>query len=357
MKVVRRPTVSGIRVTVGELATRYGATVVGDKDLVICGVAGIDEASPGEMSFISNPRYHRKLFSTKASAAIVPKDIAQGPLTLLLSDNPYLTFAKVLGFFHPEERPAPGISDAAWIGKESVIGEGCSILPLVCIGHRVRIGPRTIIHPGACIGEDVSIGEDCLIYSNASVREGCVLGNRVIVHSGTVIGSDGFGFAREGARHFKIPQIGIVRIEDDVEIGANCCVDRATMGETVIGRGTKLDNLVQVAHNVRVGEDVILVAQVGISGSTEIGDRAMLGGQVGVVGHRRLGDDVRVGAKSGIHTNIPDGHVVAGIPAMPYQEFLKTIAIFKNLPRIRERIRKLEKEIRVLKEERGKDER
>ena len=338
-------------VTVGELARRFGAEVIGDKALGIHSAAGIDEASPGQITFISNPTYHNKLLSTKASAAIVPRDITEAPITLLVSDNPYLTFARVLDFLHPKEELRPGISSQAWIAGTAVIGEECTVFPLVYIGERVQIGRGTVIHPGTCVSHDVTIGDGCVIYPNVCIREGCILGNRVIVHGGTVVGSDGFGFAQEGTRHYKIPQVGIVHIEDDVEIGANCCIDRATMGKTVIGRGTKLDNLIQVAHNVRIGEDVILVAQVGISGSTQIGDRAVLGGQVGVVGHRHLGKDIKVGAKSGIHTNIADGRVVAGIPAMPYEDFLKTMAIFKNLPRLREKIRALEKEIRALKEE------
>jgi UDP-3-O-[3-hydroxymyristoyl] glucosamine N-acyltransferase len=331
------------------LADRFAATVVGERETILEGVAGIEEAEPGDITFVSNPAYYNKLSSTRASAAIVPPDVKEAPLPLLVTENPYLVFAKVLEYFNPERRPAPGIHGSAWVAETAVIGEGCTIFPLVYVGERARIGCRTVIYPGACIGDDVTIGEMCLIYPNVTILEGCVLGNRVIVHSGTVIGADGFGFAREGTRHYKIPQVGIVRIEDDVEVGANCCIDRATMGETVVGRGTKIDNLVQVAHNVRIGEDVILVAQVGISGSTEIGDRAMLGGQVGVVGHRRVGKDVKIGAKSGVHTNIADGQVVGGIPAMPYEDFLKTISVFRNLPRLRERVQRLEKEVQALK--------
>ncbi len=338
-----------VKITLGELAERFAVEVRGARETIVEGVAGIDEAMPGDLTFVAHPRYYSKLYSTKASAAIAPPEIEDAPLPLLISKNPYLTFAKILSYFHPQETHCPGISSFAWVAKTAKLHEACTVFPFVYIGERVAIGRGSVIYPGTCVADNVRIGEECLIYPNVTILKGCVIGNRVVVHSGTVIGADGFGYAQDGSHHYKIPQVGIVRIEDDVEIGANCCIDRATMGETVVGKGTKIDNLVQVAHNVIIGQDVILVAQVGISGSTEIGDRAMLGGQVGIVGHRRIGRDVKIGAKSGVHTDIADGQTVGGIPAMPYHDFLKTIAVFKVLPRLRQRVQELEKELEVLK--------
>jgi len=332
-----------------ELALHLGATVIGDENTIVTDVAGIEEARQGEISFVVNPRYRNKLATTQASAVIVPVDITEAPVTLLATENPYVAFVKALELFHPERLPEPDISSQASIDPSVEIGKDVTIFPFVYIGKNAKIGDRTILHPFVYVGEGGEIGNNCRIYSHVTIREHCILGDRVILHNGVVVGSDGFGFAQEGSRHRKIPQVGMVRIEDDVEIGANTCVDRATMGETRIGKGTKIDNLVQIAHNVSVGEHAILVSQTGISGSTSIGDRTVIGGQVGVVGHIEVGSDVKIGAKSGIHSSIPDGQVVAGIPSMPYVHFLKTISVFKHLPQIRERLKRLEKEVKALK--------
>jgi UDP-3-O-[3-hydroxymyristoyl] glucosamine N-acyltransferase len=337
------------KMTLEELAARLGATVVGDGNTVITGVAGIEEAREGEVTFVANPRYRSKLFSTSASAAIVPPDVKEAPLALLVTPEPYVAFAKALEVFHPRERPESGVSPDAWVDPSARVGRDVSILPLAYVGKEAEIGDRTVLYPFVYVGDRVRLGEDCCIYSHVSIREGCELGDRVILQNGVKVGSDGFGYAQQGSRHRKIPQVGIVRIEDDVEIGANTCIDRATMGETRIGRGSKVDNLVQLAHNVRIGEDVILVSQAGISGSTSVGDRAVLGGQVGVAGHVRIGRDVKIGAKSGVHASIADGSIVAsGIPTMPYEVYLKAMAVLKQLPGIREKVRKLEKEVRAM---------
>jgi UDP-3-O-[3-hydroxymyristoyl] glucosamine N-acyltransferase len=336
--------------TLEELAGRLGAGLVGDGSTVIRGMAGIEEAAEGHLTFVANPRYRNKLLSTRASAAIVPPDVKEAPIALLVTPEPYLAFAKALEIFHPEKQPEGGVSPDARIEPSAKVGKGVSIFPYVYVGKEAKVGDRTVLYPFVYIGEGVSLGEDCRLYPHVSVREGCKLGDRVTLHSGVVIGADGFGYAQEGSRHRKIPQVGIVRIEDDVEIGANACIDRATMGETRIGKGTKIDNLVQVAHNVLLGEDVILVSQAGISGSTSVGDRAVLAGQVGVVGHIQIGKDVKIGAKSGVHSSIPDGRVVFGFPAMPYENSLKTMAALKHLPRLREKLRRLEKEVQALKE-------
>jgi len=338
-----------MEITLKELAQRLDGKIVGDENLTVTAVAGLEEAQPSELSFLANSRYQDKLATTQAAAVIVSGDVQDAPVTLLIASNPYVAFARALEIFRPEKRPAPGISSQAWIDPTAEIGVGVSLFPFTYIGQNARIGARTVLHPFVYVGDDAQIGEDCRISPQVNVGERCIIGNRVTLHSGVVVGADGFGFAQEGPHHIKIPQVGIVCIEDDVEIGANTCVDRATMGETRIGKGSKIDNLVQVAHNVQVGEDVILVSQTGISGSTSIGDRTMIGGQVGVVGHVQIGSDVKIGAKSGVHSAIPDGKIVGGIPTMPYDKFLKTISIFKNLPKMRERLIKLEKEVKALK--------
>jgi UDP-3-O-[3-hydroxymyristoyl] glucosamine N-acyltransferase len=339
--------------TLDELAARLGAIVVGDGRTVVTGLAGIEEAREGQLTFVANPRYRSKLLSTCASAAIVPPDVQDAPVALLVTPDPYLAFTRALEILHPQERPEPGISRDAWLDPSARLGRGVTIFPFVYVGKEAEVGDRTVLYPFVYVGDRARLGEDCCIYPNVSIREGCRLGHRVILQSGAVVGSDGFGYAQEGSRHRKIPQVGIVHIEDDVEIGANACIDRGTMGETRIGRGTKIDNLVQVAHNVQIGEDVVLVSQTGISGSTSVGDRAVLAGQVGVVGHVRIGKDVKIGAKSGVHTSILDGRVVSGIPAMQYETFLKTMAALKHLPKMRERLRKLEKALREMQAEIG----
>ncbi len=331
-----------------ELAARLGVALVGDGNKIITGVAGIEEAREGEITFVANPRYRGKLLSTGASAAIVPPDVEDAPVALLVTPEPYVVFTRALEIFHPRERPESGVSPDAWVDPSARVGEDVSVFPFVYIGKEAVVGARSILYPFVYIGNRVRVGEDCRIHSHVSIRDGCELGDRVILQSGVRVGQDGFGYAQEGGRHQKIPQVGIVRIEDDVEIGANTCIDRATLGKTRIGRGSKIDNLVQVAHNVRIGEDVILVSQVGISGSTSVGDRAVLAGQVGVVGHIRIGKDVQIGAKSGVHSSILDGRIVSGIPALPYENFLKVMATLKYLPKMREKLRRLEKQVQVL---------
>ena len=339
-----------MRMTLEELAALLGGEVVGPGDGVIRGVAGIEDAGEGEITFIANPKYRPKLGTTRAAAVIVPPDPREGPVPLLVIEDPYLAFTRALEVFHPEDRPPPGVSDRAWIDPSARIAETATVLPFVYVGAEATVGARTLLYPFAYVGRGARVGDDCRIHGHASIREGCVLGDRVVLQNGAVVGGDGYGFAPEGGGYRKIPQVGIVWIEDDVEVGANTCIDRATMGKTRIGRGTKIDNLVQVAHNVQIGEDVLLVSQVGISGSSSIGDRSALGGQVGVVGHVQIGSGVQIGAKSGVHSAIADGEIVGGIPAMPYHQFMKTMAVFKTLPQMRERIRRLEREIQNLRE-------
>ena len=267
-----------------ELAEWVGGTVIGDGDVEISGVAAIEEARPGEITFIANPKYLSKLTETNASAVIVSPNVTQADKPLLSIANPYLAFAKILTLYSQKAYQPRGIDPKAWISPTAQLGKEVTLYPFVYVGDRCSIGDRVTLYPGVWVGDDSSIGEESILYANVSIYPGTIIGKRVILHSGVVVGSDGFGYVKDGKKNVKIPQVGHVEIEDDVEIGANTTVDRATLGKTVIQRGVKIDNLVQVAHNVVIGEDSIVVAQVGISGSTKIGSNVTLGGQVGLQG-------------------------------------------------------------------------
>lgn len=338
--------------TLRQLADLVKGTVVGDDSVEVSGIAGIIEAGPAHITFLANPRYAPFIQSTNAAAIIVDKEVVAAK-PLLVTDNPYLAYAKIAQlFFQPHFDPR-GVSPDARVDKTARLGKDASIYPLVYVGKNAVIGDRTILRPGVVIEDEVEIGEDCLIHSNVTILERCQVGNRVIIHSGTVIGSDGFGFARDKESYVKIPQVGIVHVDDDVEIGANCTVDRAAMGKTWIKKGVKIDNLVQIAHNVVVGEDTLIVAQVGISGSVEIGRNVVLAGQVGVVGHIKIGNNVKVGGQSGVAQSIPDGGIVSGAPAMPHGQWLRMVGIAPKLPEIYKRLGKLEARIRALEEDRS----
>jgi len=333
------------------LAKHIQGELVGSGEIEITGIAPIDRATPGQITFIANKKYKKYLKSTKASAAIVPLEIEEAPIALIRTSNPYLAYARIAQLFYKWPYNFKGISQQAVIGKDVKWGKDVTVYPLAYIDDEAQIGDETIIFPGVYIGPQVKIGRQTIIYPNVVVLAGCEVGDRVIIHSGVVIGSDGFGFAPdEQGRYIKIPQMGIVRVEDDVEIGANTTIDRAALGETVIKRGTKIDNLVQIGHNVQVGEDSIIVAQVGIAGSTRVGSKVTLAGQVGVVGHIEIGDGVKVGAKTGVNKSIPANTAMAsGVPAMPYQTYLKTMAILPKLPELMAKMRALEKELVELK--------
>jgi UDP-3-O-[3-hydroxymyristoyl] glucosamine N-acyltransferase len=334
--------------TLGELATFLGGELKGPPDLVIRGIAALDRATSQEISFIAQKRYLRLAQQSQAAAFIVSPEWADLPRPLIIVSQPYLAYAQVATLFAPPLRRWPGISDLAFLGPEVESGQEVSIAPLVFIGARARLGDRVTILPGCVIGDEVEIGADSLIYPNVTILEGCRVGERVIIHSGTVIGSDGFGFVPGKTGHVKIPQLGTVVIEDDVEIGANCTIDRGALGETRVGRGVKIDNLVHLAHNVVVGEHSLLVAQVGISGSVKLGKGVVLGGQAGLVGHIELGDGVQVGAKSGVHHSVPAGQTVSGYPARPQQEFLRIAGHLAKLPEIYQRLRQVEQKLAEL---------
>jgi UDP-3-O-[3-hydroxymyristoyl] glucosamine N-acyltransferase len=328
-----------------DLAPRLGATLRGNGATDVFRVRGIEEAGPGDLSFVSNARYLGKLATTRASAVIVAKDV-ECIVPSLLTDNPYLAFARAVGILHESPRPPAGVHASAQVDPTAVLGEGVHVGALAVVGPRVRLGARSVVHPHVTLYADVVVGDDCVLHSGAQVREACRLGNRVIVQNGAIVGADGFGFAKdEAGRYHKIPQVGIVVIEDDVEIGALTAVDRAALGETRIGRGTKLDNLVQIGHSVKVGRDTAVAAQVGVAGSATIGDRVILAGQVGVVGHLKIGDGVIVTAQSGVPGDVEPGAVISGSPAFPNREWLKSIAVFPRLPELLRRLRALEKSL------------
>ncbi len=337
-----------MEVTLSKLARIAGGEVVGDPDLCIDGIASLEEAGPSHIAFLANPRYAPFVKSSKAGAIIVSPEWKDLDKNLLVCKDPYLAFAKISAYFSQREKPPLGVSHEAVLEPDVTVGQDVSVYPLAYISSGSRIGDRTEIYPGVYIGRNVQIGSECTIYPNVTILDGTLIGNRVIVHSGTVIGSDGFGYAPSPEGYFKIPQNGIVQIDDDVEIGANCTIDRATFGKTWIKRGTKIDNLVQIAHNVQVGEHCAIVSQVGISGSTKIGNQVILAGQVGVAGHLSIGDGVRVGAQSGIAHSISPGKDMSGSPAIDHRTWLKCSAIYPRLPRMRGELRELKKRIEFL---------
>jgi UDP-3-O-[3-hydroxymyristoyl] glucosamine N-acyltransferase len=330
-----------------ELAARLGCDVRGDGEVEIRRVAGIDHAGEGDLTFLANPKFEAHLNGTRASAVIVLPKVATR-LPSLLSSNPYLSYARAAQLLHPMPRPAAGRHPSAQVHPSAHLGEGVHVGALAVVGAHVRIGARTVVHPHVVLYDGVELGEDCVLHSGVQVRESCRLGNRVIVQNGAIIGSDGFGFARAADGHYeKIPQIGVVVIEDDVEIGALTAVDRASLHETRIGRGTKLDNLVQIGHSVTVGRDTVMASQVGIAGSTTVGNGVILAGQVGVVGHMTVGDNVIATGQTGLRS-APAGAVLSGSPAIDNRAWLKSTAVFARLPELQRRLQALEKKLEDL---------
>ncbi len=339
------------------LADLVGGCVSGDPSTSISGVAPLDVAGPDQISFLANPKYQAKLADCHAAAVIVHPSLQGNVKTpLLLTENPYLAFAKILTFFEVTSHVGQGIMSGAHVHPDAIVGENVTIAPgcVVCAG--AKVGDGTHLHPNVVVGEEAIIGDDCLLHANVTVRENCVLGNRVIVQPGAVIGSDGFGFAPDGQSYYKIPQAGHVVIEDDVEIGACSCIDRGTLGVTRIGRGTKIDNLVQVAHNVQVGDDTLLVAQVGIAGSTVIGKHCTFGGQSAVAGHIKVGDNVTLAGRGGISNNAEGNQTLAGVPAIPHRDWLKATMTIAHLPEMRRELNRLKKQVDKLKSNMTEDE-
>lgn len=333
--------------TLQALCNKIHGELHGRGEILIHGAAKIDSAGEGEITFLANPRYKPYLSQTKASAVIVDKKTeVESDIAYIRVDDVYFRFLQIFVLFNPPRQTlARGIHPTAVISSSSKIGKDVSLGANVVIGDHCRIGDRSKLYPGVVIMDQVEIGEDCILYPLVSVREDCRIGNRVIIHNGTVIGSDGFGFAPFEGRFHKIPQVGRVVIEDDVEIGANCTVDRATMGETIIRKGAKLDNLIQIAHNVEVGESTVMAAQAGISGSTKIGHHVMIGGQVGTVGHITIGDYAQIGAQSGVPKSVPEKEVVFGYPARPIMRTKRIEAVINQLPELVKRVSQLEREL------------
>ena len=322
--------------TLAELARRLECRLEGDGALEVVRVAGIEDAQPGEVTFLANSKYASRLAATRASAVIADDSIAHAPCAVLRSSQPYLTFARAVGLLTPPAPPPPGISPHAVIDATARVSPEVSVGPFVSVGARAVIGPRTVLHPHVVIGPDARVGADCVIHAHASIREGVEIGDRVTLQDAVVIGSDGFGFARRpDGSHEKIPQVGRVVIEDDVEIGAHSAVDRPAVGETRIAAGTKIDNLVQVAHGVKIGQHVLLAAQVGIAGSTVLEDFVVMAGQSGATGHVRLGKGAIVGAKSAVTKDVAAGQHVAGIPAGDVAEWRESVALIRRLAKKR----------------------
>ncbi|MFH1991027.1 MAG: UDP-3-O-(3-hydroxymyristoyl)glucosamine N-acyltransferase [Pseudomonadota bacterium] len=326
--------------------------VQGDVQKLIRDVAPFDEARSDEITCAGSPKFLKRIDETDAGAVIVPRNFQTSLKNLVRVENPQVAFAKVIGIFHPYVKPEPGISPKAYVGEGFSHGEDVFIAPFAVIGDNVTVGRRVRIHANVFIGNNVVIGDDVEIRPNVTVLERSRIGNRVIIHAGTVIGSDGFGFAPDGETYYKIPHVGIVQIDDDVEIGALNAIDRATFGKTWIQKGVKTDNLVHIAHNVTVGENSVLVAQVGISGSVTIGKHAILAGQAGVAGHLDIGDNVTVGPQAGVAKSVSNGEVLSsGLPAMPHRLWLKVQRIIPMLPELQKRLLEVEKKLKKIEDD------
>jgi UDP-3-O-[3-hydroxymyristoyl] glucosamine N-acyltransferase len=340
-----------MKISLTKIAALVQGNIIGDGDKMISGAAPFEVAGEHEITVAGNKRFLKQIDNCAAAAIVVPRDITAGDRHLVQADNPMVAFAKILQYFHPTIQPPAGIDPGAVVGAEFNSGESVTVGPQVVIGRQVTLGQRVWLNPGVVIGDEVVIGDDVVIHPNVTIQARCVIGNRVIIHAGTVIGSDGFGFAPDGQCYHKIPHTGYVQIDDDVEIGANNAIDRGTFGKTHIGRGVKTDNLVHIAHNVSVGENTVLVAQVGISGSVTIGRNAILAGQAGVAGHLSIGDGATVGPQTGVGKSVPEGQIVSsGIPEMPHRIWLRVQRLIPKLPEFSKRISGLEKKLNRIEE-------
>lgn len=330
-----------MKITAKKLAELLQGELAGPADAVITGAAGLEEAGPGDVSFVGNPKYAAKASASRAGLLLVAEKSPDTGKPAVRVKNPQLAFAKVLQLLAPELNPpaAPGIHPTAVVAKSARVARDASVGPYAVIEEGASIGPSTAVLAHCFIGRNSKIGASCLIYPNVTVRENVSVGDRAIVHAGAVIGADGFGYAPDGRKHFKIPQLGGVEIGSDVEIGANSTIDRATTGMTRVGDGTKIDNLVQIAHNVQIGRNCVLCAQVGIAGSTKVGDNVVFAGQSGAVGHVNIGNNVMLAGRAVATTDIPDGAIVSGFPAMPHREALKLEAMIRKLPELYEKMK------------------
>ena len=341
-----------MKFTAQQIASFINGEVIGNKDAEVYTFAKIEEGTPGALSFLANPKYTEYIYSTESSVVLVNKDFEpKGEIktTLIKVDNAYESLAKLMTMYEASKPKKQGISSLASISPTAKVGENCYIAPFAVIGDGCEVGDGCYIHEGVSIGDGAKVGNNCILYAHVTIYHDCRVGNDCILHSGCVIGADGFGFAPTANGYDKIPQTGIVVIEDNVEVGANTCIDRATMGSTVIHSGVKLDNLIQIAHNDEIGSHTVMAAQAGIAGSAKIGEWCMIGGQAGVSGHSKMGDRTMVGAQSGIMGSRKGGETLLGSPAMNARDYIKVSAYLKKLPELDKKIKELTKEIEALK--------
>ncbi|MBK6766861.1 MAG: UDP-3-O-(3-hydroxymyristoyl)glucosamine N-acyltransferase [bacterium] len=337
-------------VTAAQLAELVGGQLIGDARREIVAVAPLEGAEANCVSFLANVKYVSLLTSSGAGVVFVGKGVARSNGDVIEVNDPYAAFVTALEYFHPERRPAPGVHPHAAVAADVELGDGVTVGPGCVIESGARIGNRTVLEALVFVGARAVVGDDCYIHPNTTLRHRVELGHRVIVHAGTVIGSDGFGFAFDSGHYRKIPQVGTVVIENDVEIGANTTIDRATMGETRIGEGTKIDNLVQIAHNVRIGKHCVIVAQAGISGSTILGNYCRVGGQAGFVGHIKIGDGASFGAQSGVSQDVKAGDVLSGSPARPHSLWKRIEVSLPRLPDLLRRVKRIEERLAMTSE-------
>ncbi len=342
-------------ITLGEIASLIGGKLMGDKNTIVSGISSLAEAGPKDISLYTSSKYRDALKRTKAAAILVKEktDLFEG--SQILVENPGLAQAKIAGLFIGGPHKFPGISEKAFVHKTARIGQGVSIYPFVYVGEDVELGDEVILFPGVFVGNRAKIGKGAVLYPHVIVMDDCVIGEKVILHPGVIIGADGFGFVPDGNKIEKIPQVGVVQIDRDVEIGANTCVDRASLGKTWVKEGVKTDNLVQIGHNVVIGEHSIIVAQAGIAGSVEVGKGVVIGGQVGISDHITIGDGAMIGSQSGIAKSVAPGEIVSGTPAMPHKMWLKTSLIVNKLPELYKQIRELQKRVAELEKQLEKE--
>ncbi len=340
-----------------QIAEYIQGVIEGDENATVHTFAKIEEGIPGAISFLSNPKYTHYIYDTQSSIVLVNKDFVpekEIKTTLIRVDNAYESLAKLLNLYEMSKPKKTGVDPLAYIAPTAKIGQNVYIAPFACVADGAEVGDNTILHPHATVGTNAKVGSDCILYPHATVYHDCRVGNQCILHAGSVIGADGFGFAPSPEGYEKIPQIGITILEDNVEVGANTCIDRATMGATIIRKGVKLDNLIQIAHNVEVGSHTVMASQVGVAGSTKIGEWCMFGGQVGIAGHIKIGNKVNLGAQSGVPGSIKDGQNLIGTPPMELKGYFKSSAVFKKLPDMYHELNNLKKELEELKKQLNK---
>jgi UDP-3-O-[3-hydroxymyristoyl] glucosamine N-acyltransferase len=339
---------AGSSVSASQIATFLKGTLIGPPEVLVSGAAGLTDAKASDVAFVHGDAALQDASSSLAGVLLTSRHFPDLKRPQIVVAHPALAMTQIVNEFFVPKLADVGISNLAHLGQNVRLGAGVSVWPFVTLDDGVSVGRGTRLYPGVFVGQGSVIGEHCVLYPNVTVREGVTIGNRVIIHPGTVIGSDGFGYLQQDGRHHKIPQIGTVVIEDDVELGANVTVDRATFGRTIIRRGTKVDNLVQIAHNVEIGEDNIIVAQVGIAGSSSTGHHVMIGGQAGISDHIRVGDQAMVAARAGLTHDVANREVVAGFPALPHKAWLKSRVVLAKLPELREQVRDAEHRLSAL---------